>query len=349
MIPHSKPCLGIEEREAVEEVIQSAQIAQNQRVEALETDLAEFLGCRGAVVISSGSAALHLALLAMGADSKTTVHIPSYVCTALLNAAGYCRAKISICDVDSNSGNLDPDSLFSRLEGKDEILILPHMFGAPAEIKPIISAGIRTIEDCAQSIGADIEGNLMGNFTEAAIFSFYATKVLCAGEGGAVASNSEEILKIVKDLRDYDNKPDYRLRFNYKMTDIQAALGRIQLKKLPGFIERRREIARQYNEIVESTRFSAPQRPEGDIYFRYIFFCSDVPGTIARLRAEGITAAKPVFKPLHRYLNLDGFPNTEKIYNSAVSIPCYPALSDEDVEHVCTALLKVGSTCSAAH
>lgn len=349
MIPHSKPSLGAEEAEALQSVLLSGRIAQGAQVEALEKEMAEYLGLKGAVAVSSGTAALHLALLALGSGENTVVHMPSYVCTALLNAAGYCGAKVSVCDVDPATGNIDPDDLKRRVIGDSDIVIIPHMFGDPAPILPLLDSGLKIIEDCAQSIGATLNNRLVGTFGEISVFSFYATKVLCAGEGGMVASDSAEILSEIFDLRDYDHKCEYRLRFNYKMSEMQAAMARVQLRKLPQFIARRRAIAREYDDVLDSTSFEAFNRPGGNIFFRYLFASKDVPGTIARFRAESITAARPVFKPLHRCLNLKGYPGTDEIDGSAVSIPCYPALTDDQVEQVCRALLKAGSTCSAAH
>jgi len=348
MIPHSKPYIGPEETLAVQQVVESGFVARGIQCGALEQELGDMLNLAGAVTVSSGTAGLHLALLALGAGEGTTVHIPSYVCVALWNAVQYCGAEASICDVEVSTGNISVEDVIRRRKSDSDIVIVPHMFGRPGPVRELKEAGFSVIEDCAQSIGAESEGELTGAIGDVSVFSFYATKVICAGEGGAVASDSREILDTVRDLCDYDHKDRLKLRFNYKLTDIQAAAARIQLSRLPSFIERRRKIAAEYDDVVSSTRFEMIDRPEGDIYFRYIIADNDVAGTIARLRAEGITAARPVFRPIHRYLGLEGYPNTEKLQQSWISIPCYPAMTGEEVEAVCAAVLKTGSTCSAA-
>lgn len=343
MIPHSRPSLGPEEIDALARVTGSGMVAQWSEVEALEEELAAFLGVRSAVAVSSGTAGLHLSLLALGVKDDIPAHIPSYVCTALLNAVNQAGGLASVCDIDPNSGNIDVQDLRQRMRREGELVIVPHMFGNPAQVSAILSSGATVVEDCAQSIGAALEGRMTGTFGRVSVFSFYATKVLCAGEGGAVASDSEELTAVVRDLREYDNKPDYITRYNYKMTDIQAAMARVQLKKLPHFIERRRMIAEYYNQAVEETGFTIPVRPPGDIYFRYILFHRDSQRLISRFRAEGIGAARPVFKPIHEYLGLKGYPGTDEIQNRAISIPCYPSMKDDEVETVRRIIEKIGS------
>lgn len=347
MIPHSKPSLGAEEAEAVRQVVESGFVAGGPQVSAFEKELSEYFGVKGAVACSSGTAALHLSLIGLGADENTTVHIPSYVCIALWNAAKYCQTKISLCDVDDKLGNLEVREVIARGKPGD-IILLPHMFGSQAPVEELTSAGFRVIEDCAQSIGAKIRNKFTGTFGSAGIFSFYATKMLCAGAGGAVISDSQEMLENIRDLVDYDHKHKLKLRFNYMMTDLQASLARVQLRKLAGFIERRRWIAVEYDQVVSSTGFTRIDRSEGDIYFRYVLGCSDVPGVIARFKFNGVTAARPIFNPIHKYLGMQGFPSTEHLYSHLVSVPCYPALTDAEVEKVCESILTVGTTCQAA-
>jgi dTDP-4-amino-4,6-dideoxygalactose transaminase len=219
------------------------------------------------------------------------------------------------------------------------------MFGAPGPIREIKSMNLRVIEDCAQSIGATIDGDKLGAIGEVSIFSFYATKVICAGEGGAVASKSEELLDKVRDLRDYDHKLHYQLRFNYKMTDIQAGIARAQLKKLPDFIARRRTIAKMYNTAITSAGGNPLIRSQEDIYFRYLVKVRDIPTSIALFRKEGVCAERPVFQPIHRLLGLEGYNITEKLQNSLISLPCYPALSPGEIDTICKVLSKLGSAC----
>ena len=343
MIPHSKPFIGEAEAQAVKDVVISGQIAQGGQVCALEEELAEFVGVSGAVAVASGTAGLHLALLASGVNKNVRVIIPSYVCTALLNAVHLCGAKPVICDVEPDTGNIEIDILESIPEYGDGFLILPHMFGAPAKIDRLTDSTLNIVEDCAQTAGTHINGKNIGSIGNSSVFSFYATKLISAGEGGAVLSDSKDFLERVRDLREYDNRDDYKPRFNYKLTEMQAALARLQLKRLPLFIERRRQIAGIFDEAVSESVFTLPERNGNEIFFRYLLFTKSVERAIDYFRNNGIAAARPVFKPIHEYLNLAGFSGTDEIYGKAVSIPCYPALNDEQVSAISNAIQRFSS------
>jgi dTDP-4-amino-4,6-dideoxygalactose transaminase len=185
---------------------------------------------------------------------------------------------------------------------------------------------------------------MVGTFGLASVFSFYATKMICSGEGGAVASNSEDILQEIRDIRDYDKKSQYRLRYNYKMTEMQAAMARVQLRKLPAFIARRRQIASVYDQVLEPLPFKIFKRAEGDIYYRYFVACDNIQLALERFRAEGVWVSRPVSIAIHQLLGLSGYPGTEKIYKHALSIPCYPALLDIEMEYICKVIKKVASS-----
>ena len=339
MIYHSKPFIGSEEAEALKSAVLTGQLAQGEQVRALEEELARYIGVRGAVAVSSGTAGLHLALLASGVGSSDKVLMPSYVCTALLNAVNLCNAIPVICDVEPMTGNIDIDFLKNLPECENGNLILPHMFGSPAKIDRLSGLNLNIIEDCAQTLGTEVDGKNIGSIGKSSVFSFYATKVICAGEGGAVLSDSKEFIERVRDLREYDNRDDYKPRFNYKLTEMQAAIARIQLKKLDSFIERRRKIASLYDEAVKDSVFTLPAKTGNEIFFRYILFTENVGSTIDFFRRRGIVAVRPIYKPLHYYLNLTGFPGTEEIFSKAVSVPCYPALTDQEISAVCEAIL----------
>jgi perosamine synthetase len=198
---------------------------------------------------------------------------------------------------------------------------------------------IPIIEDCAQAVGARYRDQRVGTFGHAAIFSFYATKVITTGEGGMVVSSSTRLLERVRDLRAYDNKPDAALRFNYKMTDLQAALGLAQIERLAAFIQRRRDIAARYRRAFADMGCRLPIEDPGHIYYRYVIYLNGpVRPVIDRLGQEGIGAARPVFKPLHRYLNQIGYAVTERVWEQSLSIPIYPALSEVEIDRI------VGST-----
>jgi len=336
IIPHSRPTIDQEEVKAVTAVLQSGQLAQGEQVLNFEKALTSLIGVGGAVAVSSGTAALHLALLAMEIGENDEVVIPSFVCPALLNAIRYVRAVPVLADIDRESLNMDVRDLRRRRTGKTKAVIVPHMFGLPANIREIVALGIPVIEDCAQSLGSRYEGAPTGSFGVLSVFSFYATKVICTGEGGMIAANDLQLLEKIRDLRNYDEKDDGRLRYNYKLTDLQAALGLAQLRKLPALIARRRAIAGQYDEALREYPLSVPVCPPNHehIYYRYVIRTERLSELLGASGDAGIAYRRPVFKPLHHYLGMAGYPETDAAFLSAVSLPIYPSLSDTEVETI---------------
>jgi dTDP-4-amino-4,6-dideoxygalactose transaminase len=172
-----------------------------------------------------------------------------------------------------------------------------------------------------------------------AICSFYATKIITTGEGGMLLSSDPDLLAQARDLRDYDKKEDLTLRFNYKMTDFQAALGRSQYQKLERFLGQREELARVYNEQLATLPCTLPPVQEGRIYYRYVVSVQgDITELTEKLLNMGIEVAGPVYRPLHRYFDLEGYPGAEMAWKSHLSLPIHPSLTSQDVHRVCHAL-----------
>ncbi|MFQ5656808.1 MAG: DegT/DnrJ/EryC1/StrS family aminotransferase, partial [Candidatus Methylomirabilales bacterium] len=196
----------------------------------------------------------------------------------------------------------------------------------------------------AQALGALYQGQPVGSIGEVAVFSFYATKLITTGEGGMLVSNDERIFPAARDLREYDQKEDDRPRFNYKMTDLQAALGLAQLKQLPRFLERRKAIASHYRGRLEKRPLQLPSAPHDrvPVYYRYVVK-GRLPADayLARLENLGVQARRPVFQPLHRYLGYQGFPGAEEAWEKAISLPLYPSLSDAEAERIVEAAQEV--------
>lgn len=339
MIPHSSPTLGMEELSAVSEVILSGCIAQGKKVGEFECQFSRFLGLKNAAAVNSGTSALHLAIIALGVKAGDEVIVPDFVCAALLNAVNYVGANAVIADINGDDYNLSYDDAKRRLTEKTKAIIIPHIFGTPSlDTERLKDMGVPVIEDCAQSVGGKIRGRNVGTIGDISIFSFYATKVFTTGEGGMIASDSDDLIERVMDLREYDNKEDYRIRYNYKMTDMQGAIGIEQLKKLPGFISRRRSIAEYYNSSLNDLPVKLPlTSPEIEsICYRYVICSDKAEELIVFLRSNGIGAAKPVFRLLHELAvpSEGAYPVAEKIWSDSVSLPIYPKLSDAEVEKI---------------
>ena len=339
IIPHSRPFITDSDIEAVTSALRSGQLSQGPEVEKFERDLAELIGNKRGAATSSGTAALHLALLALDVKEKDEVMIPSFVCSAVLNAVNYTGATPIIVDIEPQSYNLSVDAAKRAITKKTKVIIVPHMFGCPAEMDKFLELDIPVIEDCAQAVGATFKGHKVGSLSKLSVFSFYATKLLACGEGGMVLSDSEDLILKIKDLRGYDNKDNYRLRYNYKMTDIQASLGLSQLSSLENFITKRKEIAARYFHEFKNCEFSLPIQKEGKehIYYRFVIKTKDnASGYLEKFRQKGIMCLRPVYKPLHLYLNLSGFPQATEAWQKAISIPLYPSLTEEEIEKIIT-------------
>ena len=215
MIPHSRPTLDQSDFDGVLQVIKSGHLVQGEQTAGFEKDLSSLIGVKGGVAVSSGTAALHLSLISLGVGKGDEVILPGFVCTAPLNAIHYVGASPVIAEIDRLTFNIDVNDLKRRITKKTKAIIVPHMFGLPADVEDIASLGIPVIEDCAHSLGSRYGDHYTGGIGALSIFSFYATKVIATGEGGMVLSNNEGLLEGIKDLRDYDNRESYAVRYNY--------------------------------------------------------------------------------------------------------------------------------------
>jgi dTDP-4-amino-4,6-dideoxygalactose transaminase len=341
-IPHSRPTLGDEEVRAVAEVIESGHIAEGEAVQRFEQAFAKKICVEQAVAVSSGTAALHLALLAMGIGPEHEVIIPSYVCSALLHAVQYVGAQPVPAEIDPLTYNIDPDDVKKRITARTGAIIVPHMFGLAADLDRLLKLDVPILEDCAQAVGGTYHQKPLGAFGDAAIFSFYATKMMATGEGGMVTAKSPQILARIRDLKTYDGKAADKVRYNYKMTDVQAAMGRIQLARLDDFIEQRRKIAWIYVKHLKSLNIRLPVEIDDHSCYRFVVGLeTNCDGFIPKLAQKGVGCARPVFLPIHRHLKNNGFPVTDKVWETSLSIPIYPSLSNSEIEQIIAGFINV--------
>lgn len=344
MIPHSRPTITREDSEAVARIVATGFIAQGDVVANFERAVASFVGVRGGVAVNTGTSALHLSLLALKVQKGDEIILPSYLCVAPLNAINYVGAVPVLADVDPATGNISPESVRRLLSSRTRAIIVPHMMGQPAAMEALLKLGVPLLEDCAQAIGAQYQGKMVGSMGRLSMCSFYATKVLACGEGGMVLSDDPQLLEMVRDLRDYDEKCEYRVRYNYKMTDMQAALGLSQLQRLPAFIAARQRIAAAYDAGFRDLPLVLPvsQTEKTHIYFRYVLrLGEDVQRFISAMQKEGVICRRAIYKPLHALLAASVCEQAEKLYGESVSIPIYPSLSDRELELVVHGVRKV--------
>lgn len=329
MISHNLPTLDTEEQVAAIRVLQSKWVAQGPEVEAFENELCRLFNIPDghAIAVSSGSAALYLALWALEGKKKR-IGLPVYSCAALRNAVGLVDATPVYLDCGVGSPNINTED--AGKAGID-ILIAPSMFGIPVCVPQ--TRNYKVIEDIAQSLGAMFSSERIGLRGELGICSFYATKLITTGgQGGAVISKNKALIDKIRDYREFDCRDDSKLRFNFQMTDMQAAIGRVQLKRLPEFIEKREQLFQIYSSA--GIKLLKPSTPS-DIPVRYraVVRCSDPMGLIKRLCENGIRAIIPVEESELLDVSIQ-YPHAVALANTAVSLPVYPSLQKEVVERI---------------
>jgi len=343
IIPHSRPTIDGKDAISVSRVLTSGRISQGEKVKRFEERLAKFVGVKYGIAVSSGTSAIHLALRGLDVGVGDEVILPSYVCASPYMAILHAGAKPKLVDVNISDFNISSIAVKKAVNPKTKAIIVPHMFGTPADLDELQDFGIPIMEDCAHSLGADYRKRKVGSFGEVSICSFYATKMLTTGEGGIVLTSDYATYSRVSEIREYDKKPLDQVRYNYKMSDIQAALGLSQLEKLPYFINRRREIAKIYNDrfSMNSVKLPSVQPHKNPVFYRYVVLIdkSDLVQKIAR--KKGIRCEKPVFKPLSKNFPTVKCPKSDYIYDHALSIPLYPSLTRPKIDYVTRSLTEI--------
>jgi perosamine synthetase len=343
MIPHSKPLIDQDDIAAVSDVLASGNIAQGVKVNEFEQAVSQFVGTKFGVACSSGTSALHLALISIGVGPGDEVVMPSYVCSSPYFATLHAGAVPKLADINFLDFNISVESVRKQLSEKTKAIIVPHMLGEAAEIDELLALGVPIVEDCAQSLGAQYKGQKVGSFGTVSAFSFYATKMITTGEGGMVLTNEPEFYSKLVECRDYDKKSLSSTKYNYKMTDFQAALGLSQLKKLRHFIERRRQIAYAYDTSFSDCNIELllDNPSKKSVYFRYVIKVSNRDWVQQEAKNSGLICEKPIFRSLHTYLGLHGYPNSDRATEKSLSIPIYPSLANDEIEKITQTLRRL--------
>ena len=337
VIPSGRPYLDDADKRAIEKVIASGAIAEGDEIGAFESDFASFVGSQRGVAVSSGFAALHLCLVALNIGPGDEVVVPCVsTCPAIRNAVLAVGAKPVFADTNKFDFNLSFHAVSGKVTRNTRAIIAPHHTGVPSDVDALNSLGVPIIEDCAQALGASLSGRPVGSIGFASIFSFYATKMITAVDGGMVMSHSAQFLERVRDLRYYRSKADSSLRYNYKLQNLHAALGRTQLIKLPHFLERRRIIAGRYLELLESLGYprslSLHHQVKGAVYYCFGLRLSRAlrEKSIGELRNRHM----PFSTEVEFLANKDPgeYPNACRLSENVLTFPTYPALTNAEVE-----------------
>ncbi len=341
MIEHSKTCLGPREAAAAARVIRSGLVACGRETALLEREAARWAKMRYAVATTSGTSALLLALRAFGIGPDDEVIIPTFCCSAPWHACMQAGATPVLADCDLETLNPSPEDVARRLTRRTKAVILPNLFGLPCDPAAYaLPKRVRVLQDCAHAAGARLNGRFVGASGDACVLSFYATKLLTCGEGGMLLCDCRDWAEAALDLRACDRKASDRVRYNAKMTDIQAAIARVQLQRLGSFLKHRAALAGTYNRLLSSAAMVLPPRRPGRVYYRYVVRLPMPAGpAIARLNRLGVQAREPIFRPLHLDVPCRGrFPQAEQAHSRCLSLPIHPLVSHADAERTAAAL-----------
>lgn len=357
MISIAKPIITDEEKKAVMEVLSTGQLASGKYVEIFEDMFKSYLGCKYAVCTNSGTAALHAALVGANIGEGDLVITTPFSFIATSNAILYVGAKPLFVDIEENTFNIDPDkieNLIKNTKEKIKAMVIVHLFGNPCNMDAITKIcskyNIILIEDCAQAHGAEFNHKRVGTFGMASAFSFYPTKNITCGEGGMVVTNDEKVYNSVKEFINHGQTQRYKhdtLGYNYRMTNIGAAIGIEQLKKLDMFNDIRVSNANKYLKDLSTGKFILPTASSNakHVFHQFTIRCKDNRDKIIDLLEKsgiGYGVYYPITiprQPLYKSLKLSGdYPISEKVSGEVLSIPVHPALSEGDINNVIRAL-----------
>ncbi len=363
MIPIAKPFIDDDEISNVVSVLKSGMLSQGNLVKEFEKKFSKYLNVKDSVAVSSGTAALDVALKALKIGRDDEVIVPAFTFIATANSVLFQGAKPVFSDIDNNTYNLDPEDVLEKISPKTKAVIGVHLFGHPFDVDAISDIcedhNLILIEDCAQAHGAEYNRKKVGGFG-IGCFSFYPTKNMTTGEGGIITTNDNEFSKRCRILRNHGQTEKYLhvvLGYNYRMTDIQAAIGISQLKKLDFLNNRRIKNAEYYNKNIRIEGLKKPYKDKKvkHVYHQYVLKIEeDFP--ISReefmkyLKDRNISTAIhypiPIYKqPLYRKLGFDKkylCKTTEDLCNKIVSIPVHPLLSKRDLEHIVNSINDLG-------
>jgi dTDP-4-amino-4,6-dideoxygalactose transaminase len=340
--------VGDEEAAAVAAVLRSGRLVQGQEVASFEDEFAALVGGRTCVAVNSGTSALHLGLLAAGIGPGDEVVVPSFTFAATANAVAMTGATPVFADIEPDTFCLDPDAVAAAVTSRTAAVMPVHLYGHPASWTRLAEVaerhGLLLLEDAAQAHGATYDGTQVGALGDLAAFSFYATKNMTTGEGGMVVCRDDETARRVRLLRNQGMEQRYRNEIaglNNRMTDVAAAMGRVQLRRLGGWNDERRAVAASYDEQLAGVATPVVAPKAEPVWHQYTVRSTDRDALAARLDERGIDCAVYYPVPTHRLpaydLDLD-LPETERAASEVLSLPMRPGLTDEEVARVVAAV-----------
>jgi len=363
-IPITKPYIGEEEKELISKVVDSGWVSQGPMVAEFEEMFAEYVGAKYAVATTSCTTALHAALSVSGIGSGDEVIVPSLSFIATANSVIHCGATPFFVDIDPETCNIDAQKIEGAISKKTKAIMPVHQMGLPADIDAIKDTAdryrLKVIEDAACAIGSEYKGKKIGGHGNIACFSFHPRKIITTGEGGMITTDDFKIAERLRRFRhhgmsvfDLERHKAQRviiesyleIGYNYRMTDMQAAMGIVQMKKLPEILKKRQDIAERYNEAFSKIAYlRVPGVPRYAVH-NYQSYWVEVLGNapvsreelMQRLLEKGISTRRGIMaihkEPCYSMHNV-ALPHTERITANTIILPLYPSMTDEEVQYV---------------
>ena len=354
MIPIAKPNIGEEEKKAVMKVLDSGMLAQGQKVKEFEDNFAKYIGTKYAIATNNGTTALHLALLSCGIGNGDEVITTPFSFIATATSIVFCGANPVFVDIEPNTFNIDPDKIESAISNKTKAIMVVHLYGQSAEMDKIKEIAekynLKIIEDACQAHGAEYNKKRVGSIGDVAGFSFYPTKNMTTGEGGMITTNDSKIADRIDLLRNHGQKDRYDhvdIGYNYRMTDISAAIGIEQLKKLDNFNKKRRENAKYFSEnLSKSIEIPYVMDNAKHVYHQYTIKCNKRDKLVKNFKENGVgwgiyyPKCLHQYGPLKIYKNKNDLKNSEKSTSEVLSLPIHPLLKEDEREKIVNVINK---------
>ena len=366
-IPLTRPYFDSEEIEEIREVLNSGWVSQGPKTKEFEDAIAKYVGAKYAIAVTNCTAALHLSLLGIGVEKGDEVLVADFTHPATGHSVLYCGAKPVFIDVDLRTYNTDPNLIEEKINDKTKAIIPVHTFGQPAEMDAIIEVAedfdLKVIEDAACALGAKYKNKYAGTIGDIGCFSFHARKGITTGEGGMVVTNNKNLANKIRRLsvfgmisawnreksREFIIPEFTEVGYNYKMSDITAAVGVAQLRKLDKIIERKQELAKYWDEKIQEIELIEPPYVSENVKHIYQSYVALVDKRINRnklieaLMRKGVQTQigtyashiQPVYNSNQRC------PNSLEIFNRSLSLPMYYELKEEDIDVATSVLEKV--------
>jgi perosamine synthetase len=366
-IPLSTPDINEADIAAVTAVLRTSRLSLGPQMEEFERSFARHIGVSQAVAVSSGTSALHLCIRALGISEGDEVIVPSFAFIAVANVLRYERAVPVFVDIDPPTLNLDPGSIEEAITPRTRAILVVHTFGCPAALDEILEIArqhkLLVIEDACEALGAQFDGRQVGSFGDTAVFGFYPNKQITSGEGGMLITNDSKVAALARRLRNQGRRDSgewfqhEELGYNYRISELNCALGASQLQRLESILERREAAAREYHRRLEtepSLQLPALELPRRRIsWFVYVlrlretFSAAQRDHIIQEMASRGIACGR-YFAPIHLQPAYRSQPHrcmrlihTESIAPRTLALPFFNKISVEQIEEVCQSLGEV--------